>query len=363
MSQNIKEIKDRLAQIGFLQGHGAWVLVDGQFGSTGKGLAASVLAECFGDAVDCVTSNAGPNSGHTSYHGDTKIVLQQLPSFAVWAHQEGTWNGKVFLNAGAIIDVERLTQEIADWDAQDWVNVSAYAAKITDRTKADEKHLIGAVGSTGKGTGAALAAKILRDPEAVTGSIDSYSALVDGGANVVHGFKINPLWTTLVEVSQGYSLSLNASGMYPYTTSRDCTVAQAMSDAGLHPLDFVDSLMVVRTYPIRVAGNSGPCYPDQTELTWDELGQTPEITTVTKKVRRVFTWSKEQFKEALRMNRPSVLFVNFMNYLPEGTDHDEWLDANVYAPYYEIAGAGPRVVLLGYGATNDDVVLHKRATP
>ena len=69
-----------------LQKKGAHVLVDGQFGSTGKGLLASYLAEKAWDEgidFDIVVTSAGPNSGHTFYHKGEKIVLKMLPSFAV----------------------------------------------------------------------------------------------------------------------------------------------------------------------------------------------------------------------------------------------------------------------------------------
>lgn len=347
-------IKATLKSAGFFQGSGAWAIVDGQYGSTGKGLVAAVLAECFAADVELVTSNAGPNSGHTSYYGGTKIVLQQLPSFAVYARKMG-YEIPVYMNGGAIIDVQRLSDEITEWDMRDLVSVHASAAMITPESKANEAHLVGSVGSTGKGTGGALAAKILRDPKAVIGGLVnqfSYPFDVKDG----HVF-IDCSAKVLLEVSQGFSLSINASGMYPYTTSRDCTIGQALADAGIHPYTYRDCVMVVRTYPIRVAGNSGPHYPDQKEITWDELGQVPEITTVTKKVRRVFTWSDEQFLRAVHANRPGVVFVNFMNYLGEDVDRDAWLEEHILKNYHSVMGCSPKAVLLGYGPGVDDVEL------
>ena len=54
--------------------------------SPGKGLLASWLAEravAENIPFNGVITSAGPNSGHTSYFGDQKIVLKQLPTFAV----------------------------------------------------------------------------------------------------------------------------------------------------------------------------------------------------------------------------------------------------------------------------------------
>lgn len=341
-------IRNALIDAGLFQKQGAYVLVDGQYGSTGKGLAASFLAEVMGDFVQVVTSNAGPNSGHTSYFGDEKVVLCQLPTMGVMTAKFEMGLPMIYMNAGAIIDIDRLNQEITDHSNFWGVVVDPAAAIVTNIAKLNEQGMHERIGSTGKGTGAALAAKIMRDPTAVADAHqDGIDAIVGkaGGMDRV----------VFVEVSQGFSLSINAGGMYPYCTSRDCTVAQALSDAGLHPSTYRQSMMVVRTYPIRVAGNSGPCYWDQKETTWDELGQEPEITTVTKKVRRVFTWSDKQFCDAVRANRPDHLFINFMNYLPQV----HWPDfvRNVRDKYVEVMGRQPLSILLGTGPKNDDVVM------
>ena len=56
---------------------------------------------------------------------------------------------------------------------------------------------------------------------------------------------------------------------------------------------------------------------------------------------------------------PGVVMVNFMNYLHEGVDHEEWLMNNVYRPYYDAMGTNPKLVLLGYGPNNNDVRVHE----
>lgn len=360
-----------IAKAEFLKYPGAHVVVDGQFGSTGKGLFSGLLAELFLGEVDYVTTNAGPNSGHTSYYEGTRVVLRQLPTFGVIAHlvernpKEGRHYRKlpeIVLNAGAIIDLAVLHKEVQEYDIP--VTIDPAAAVVTDEAVLDEKSLVSAIGSTGKGTGAALAAKIMRKPGAVAldheDTIDKMGRVtiahdrmsdIDLYANALSSsFKI------LVEVSQGYSLGIN-EGMYPYTTSRQCTVAQAISDAGLHPSQFRTSAMVVRTFPIRVAGNSGPCYPDQREVTWEELGQTPELTTVTQKVRRVFTWSRQQFCDALAVNRPSVVFLNFCNYLENDPDELTVLIQSIQEDYRRVMGKDLKCLLGGFGPYSDDVVV------
>lgn len=361
------EVKEALIRAQFLMNPGFYAVVDGQYGSTGKGLLSSVLAEHLPGEVGIVTSNAGPNSGHTSYYGEDKVVLRQLPTFSVMHQLFHGEMPRTHLNAGAIIEPECLMAEVYTYVAQrQKLSVSNNAAVVDDRAKALEATLIGEIGSTGKGTGGALVRKILRSREAVFGGEREDGTLLDLSRefgvpdNLINmNAHIEKGQTVLAEVSQGFSLSLNAGGFYPFCTSRDCTVGQAMSDAGIYPSFFRDCAMVVRTFPIRVAGNSGPCYKDQQEVSWADVGQTPELTTVTQKVRRIFTWSKQQFMNAVNANRPGVVLVNFMNYLPEGTDHEAWLMENVYRPYYAVMQRNPKLVLLGYGPKNEDVRAHR----
>ena len=99
-----------------------------------------------------------------------------------------------------------------------------------------------------------------------------------------------------------------------------------MNDAGVHPSQLGKVCMSIRTFPIRVGnikdelgheiGNSGPCYEDQNELKFSDIGVPDEVTTVTKRVRRVFSFSCFQYSKALIAIRPDIVFVNFLNYMP-----------------------------------------------
>jgi len=46
------------------------------------------------------------------------------------------------------------------------------------------------------------------------------------------------------------------------------------------------------------------------------LGIEPELTTVTKLPRRIFTFSYDQYSESVRMLGVHKTFLNFANYLP-----------------------------------------------
>lgn len=357
-----QELKDKL-QLWFGGRPGAWVLSDGQFGSTGKGVIAGALAECFADKIDIVMSNAGPNSGHTSFYGDEKIILKQLPSFAVVAGKLFDPNGvgfapRIHLTGGAVIDPVLLRKEMLEhgWDS---VTVHPNAAVIDPLTKQADQSTVQKIASTGQGVGPAMMQKMMRDPD-VRSVMKQYDWSDEDW--IIERPLIRDVQEAAIffEVSQGYSLGIN-SGFWPHVTSRECTVSQALADAGLSPSFFRGSILSLRTFPIRVGNtenSSGPCYPDQMETDWSKLGVEPEYTTVTKRVRRVFTWSDIQFKEAVWANTPDVLFLNFVNYLKPG-DEEMFVWDHVIKPYVEVMSQMPRAILLGYGPKSSDIKVWK----
>jgi len=329
---------------------GAYFVVDGQFGSTGKGVIAAALGREFGDRANVVTNNAGPNSGHTHYdRDDRKVVLKQMPSFSAAA--EDWWSlftrQVTYLNAGAVINPERLADDADTTGIMPIVD--PHAAVIRPESMQSDEQTVRSVASTGQGVGPALAAKLSRDREAVMESLPtSHKWHVDR-------FPIMRDDRVFVEVSQGYSLGIN-SGFYPYCTARECSVQQAMSDARIPVSMFRRCILSVRTYPIRVGnteGSSGPCYDDQHEINWDDIGVEPEYTTVTGRMRRVFTWSNRQFQEAVRHNDADIIFLNFLNYLPE-EKQQPFVDG-VMDSYKDTMGKYPKAAIGGFGPRFSDL--------
>jgi adenylosuccinate synthase len=294
------------------------VVLGGQFGSEGKGLAAAWLAGQ--GKVDVATTNAGAQSGHTTRWRDgRKLVCYHLPTVGVL---QGI---TCYLNAGSVISPEGLVSEmLATKVNPSLVTIHSRAAIIDDmdrRAEGNESSPVAAIASTQKGVGEALSRKIRRSSPLAyrTESLAGFISEIDLNAEL----KANRVVT--VEIPQGTDLSLNGE-FYPYCTSRDCTVGAGLSDAGIHPSFLGDTIMVVRTYPIRVGnlvgadkreiGFSGPFWPDSRECKWDEFeGVEPEKTTVTGRVRRIATWSDRQYAHALQLNRPTVVMLNFVNYL------------------------------------------------
>lgn len=347
--------QNKMAERGWFKSQGAYVLVDGQFGSTGKGLAEQVLADLFGHRVNFITTNAGPNSGHTIYHPSTgeKIVLKQIPSFMAQAAIMKL-NIPCLLNSGAIVDPTILKSELdlvhGLLGCQPDVMIHQHAAAILPKHYQEQSSL-SAIASTQKGTGPALSDKILRKRFGVAETVHDFEDL-----QVLRNAAVSRSGVTFVSTAQGFSLGIN-TGFYPYTTCRECTVQQALSDARIPARALRKVIATYRTLPIRVGdtaqGSSGGWYPDQKELSWEELNLEPETTTVTGRQRRIATWSWQQFTEGLVVNDPDALFINFLNYLSQ--EEARGLVAKAAKRFGETLGRQPDFVMLGFGPRLYDV--------
>jgi len=158
----------------------------------------------------------------------------------------------------------------------------------------------------------------------------------------------------MLEGTQGFGLSLT-HGTWPYCTSTDTTAGQLAVDAGIPPRALTDVIMVARTFPIRVAGNSGPM-KDETD--WDSMSErlhkkVVEQTTVTKLTRRVGAWDEELVQRACNVNGPTEIALTFMDYMApedEGVTHyDELSDRSLsFIDYVERFFETP-VALIGTG--------------
>lgn len=349
----LEGVKEELRGRGWFNEPGAYVLVDGQFGSTGKGLLAGVLGETGLGRITHVTSNAGPNSGHTAYIDDFPVMTRQIPIASV-VHAHRRHPVQTYLNGGAILDLDVLHQEAGDEripPALLTIHPAATVIREEDKEcEADPGSGAAKIASTGKGVGAALAGKIRRECNVA----EFYKDDLPGECRALS-------WDwgrhrVFVETAQGFSLGIN-SEFYPYVTSRECTVMQAIADARI-PCQMVKKVAACyRTFPIRVGntanGHSGKGYPDQQEIDWKDLGVEPELTSVTKRVRRVFTWSRVQFKESVLANRPDLVFLNFLQYLDPS--RQPIFIKQVLDDYKEMIGRWPEVLLLGHGPRPEDV--------
>lgn len=342
----------------FCQPGKADVVIGGFWGSEAKGSAAAWLAHVlsFWDkAYGVVSTSAGAQAGHTSIHNGQERVVYHLPTAPLV-----TPGSQVYLNSGAIINPLKLQEEISEHDYLSRCSSFAIhpnAAIITPEcieAEGDRNSAQTRIASTRKGVGEALARKILRSGRIARDEpmLSPYVARWDLNCKLIGGC------STLLEVPQGFGLSVN-SQFWPHCTSRDVTVAQGLSDAQIHPSFLGQVMLVLRCHPIRVGaiveqgeqlGNSGDCYPDQHEMTWEEIGVKPEITTVTKRVRRVFSWSHQQVEDAFTACRPNLVYLSHADYVNDVKPY--LLSMRIAA---QAAGILMPAVVIGHGPTTNDV--------
>lgn len=346
--------------------HKCHMIIDLQFGSTGKGLLAGYLAKR-GDYDTAVCSFA-TNAGHTYVDKERglHVMTQQLPT-AITSPTVRT----VLIGPGALIHIPTLVAEVgvySDYMRGKRLIIHPQAAIVTDDHAAQEREGgMSKIGSTTKGVGAAMIQRIQRDPNNMNTAwahrqqLQAYcNAAVDADA---YRACLENAESVIVEGAQGFSLSMY-HGFYPYTTSRDVTPWQIAADCGL-PFKWASYIQVkgtMRTFPIRVNnrdGTSGPGYSDQKETTFGALGLEPELTTVTKLPRRIFTFSDEQTEQALWHCAgywETEIFLNFINYLPDLNSVDEMIKRIETPKIGGLVMNRPKVKWLGSGPDDLDVI-------
>lgn len=291
------------------------VVVGGQFGGEGKGKVAHFLAQEM-DALIAVRVG-GSNSGHTALDSfGNAVILRQLPTAALLP------DVACVLSAGSYIDVDVLLAEIEKVGlSHERLFIDPNAVIISEQEQLEEKNssLRKCIGSTLSGTGAALLKRISRSSSDLLAKnetrLQQYIRPVAPflRERLAKGERI------IIEGTQGFGLSLLHSQYYPYATSRDTTAATFVAEAGLSPLDVDDIVMVLRAFPIRVAGNSGPL---PNEIDWETLttesksGQPLiELTSVTKTKRRVARFDADLVRQAIMINQPSRIVMNHLDYI------------------------------------------------
>lgn len=295
------------------------IVVGGQFGSEGKGKVAHYLAkeQRASVAVRC----GGTNSGHTviDENGEAQ-VFRQLPTAAILP------DVKLALCAGSYIDVGILQEELARArvDAARLL-IDPYAVIITGSHRASESKsgLIGDIGSTGSGTGAAVIERLQRRQETLFAKdVPELSEYIEDVTGNLRS-RLNGKQRVILEGTQGFGLSPFHSKLNPYVTSRETTAAGFLSEVGLSPFDVDEVAMVIRAFPIRVGGNSGPL---PNEIDWDtvskECGKDSlcEWTSVTRHVRRVARFDPQIVIQAINANSPSLFFLNHLDYAPSHSE-------------------------------------------
>ncbi|GJM05332.1 MAG: adenylosuccinate synthetase [marine bacterium B5-7] len=291
------------------------VVVGGQYGSEAKGKVANYLIETL-DAT-CTVRVGGSNSGHTVYDKNKKIhILRQLPSGSVLP------NVLSVLPAGSYISIDQLLLEIKRLDfptSRLAIDPNAFILMTEHSLQESRSKNLLNIGSTLSGTGAAVSDRINRSGGLVLArDVKSIRDMVKPVLPILRE-RLDRGERIIVEGTQGYGLSVLHSPFYPFVTSRDTTASAVLSEVGLSPLDVDDVTLVLRTFPIRGAGTTGPL-PQETN--WETVTKSSnskmpitENTSVTKKLRRVAYFDSKIVVSAIAANSPTRIVMNHVDYV------------------------------------------------
>lgn len=297
-----------------------WVVVGGQYGSEGKGKIAAYIT--LQEEIDICVRCGGPNSGHCFVDESGEFrALRQIPTGYIRPET------RLLIPSGGLIDLGVLRQELDGLSlGPDRVGVDNRAMVIeeSDRIAEQGLRLRERLSSTLCGVGSAVSRRVLRGEDVRLAASAAAEAtwlkpyLVDTSAEINDG--IDRGKKVLVEGTQGFGLSLYHSERYPKTTSRDTSAAGCVSECGISPRLITEIILVLRTFPIRVAGEQAG-YMFQ-EIDWGTIQResaTPhplaEYTTVTGKLRRVGRFDYELARKAIAVNRPTAIALNFLDYI------------------------------------------------
>lgn len=326
------------------------VVVGGQYGSEGKGKVALLLADDMRASV--AVRVGGPNSGHTVIgpRGD-RWTLRQLPTASLIP------GVLCVLPSGSYVRPEILESELAMTgvpEAKVALDPQAVIIEDEDIRSEVDSDLRRSIGSTATGIGAAVVRRVGRLKKPTFASeVPRLSHLVRDTKAMLHQC-LSEDQRVVLEGTQGYGLSVLHSPHYPYVTARDTTAAGFLSEAGLSPLDVDDVVVVLRAFPIRVPGASGPL---PREIDWgvvtEESGSRQplvERTSVTNTVRRVARFDAAIARLAIQANRPTRLVLNHIDYVDSDCRDSDYLSDKALAFIARVeAAVGDRISLVGTG--------------
>lgn len=306
------------------------VVIGGQYGSEGKGKIAYHFAKK--QNATAVIRVGGSNSGHTVIddHG-VEWIFRQLPTAVLIPEVI------CVIPAGAYVNAEVLLKEIQKTGlSSDRLFIDPNAVLITENEIHIENSgaLKNEIGSTQSGTGAAVMKRIGRRGDVHFVSEDDRLDQYVRNTQPYLRHLLEEDKRILIEGTQGYGLSVLHSDHYPFVTSRDTSAAGFLAEAGLSPLDVNEVIMVLRSFPIRVGGNSGPL---KFETDWESVqsisgkdSSIREYTTVTQRLRRVAHFDPELVRKAIIANNPTTIVLNHLDYIDGRCETNQEITEKAY---------------------------------
>lgn len=282
-----------------------------QFGDEGKGVMVRHLAKT--EKFDFVVKTAGPNSGHSFYHGKDRFEFVQFPTASV----DGL---PIIFPSGSVINEEKFGEEIRTIGDVFGVVPEVYVhsmAALSKPMSEEEESFKKTVGTTGMGVGTARAEKMKRRGRLARDSKILAPYINDDKINMTMA---NSNKSLLVETGQGWGLSIDA-GYYPYCTSKNVHPSAELDAMGLyvsrgHSIKVVG---VMKPYPTRVPGSSGPLYG---ETTCEELGIPLQLSNVefhdgeySRAPARIGLWNDALVMKAMASLQPDVVCLAYADWL------------------------------------------------
>lgn len=252
-------------------------VIDGEAGSCGKAKVIGEIATDKSIKLGASITNCMPNAGHTFVNEEgNATIFRNIPVAVV------NPNTELFIGPGSAIDMEVFKKEYEK--ASRYLNdrkiyVHEMVPLIDDRHKQYERQHIKS-GSTFKGCGAVTVEKVIRDKklEFFKSFKNAVVCSNDEWLERLYNHLDNPSEYVMLEGAQGCDLDLNHSGNYPYVTSRNVSTSQLLADSGISPERLLQTIMVIRPFPIRISNitKSGEFiytgnYGRGEEFTWTQI--------------------------------------------------------------------------------------------
>lgn len=334
------------------------LVVGGQYGGEGKGKIAAFLAKQ--EQPDIVARTGGVNSKHTVVTNGKSLDLRQLPTACAVGFSK-----KVVYGAGSLIHIPTLFEEMEKLNIpKSQIFIDQNTGIITEENIREQRQdgRYAEIGSTLTGTGYATAQRALRKLPLAKEFAELSEML--GSAPEFFFNALQEHKTVLVEGHQGAGLS-NFHGDYPYTSNRDSTAAELLSELGLGPKHELRIMLVVKAFPTR---NHNGRLPN--EITIEEANRLGiqeyggGSWGVDNRRRRVGRIDIEELKRAVILNTPTEIALTGMDYFDiesKDSTSESSLSTEARRLISDIEGATQTPVsLISTGAETDSIIVKNR---
>ena len=292
------------------------VIVDLQYGDTGKGKVAHALAAS-GEYNPVLRYNGGANAGHTVYHNGQKVVTHQVPIGVLFGI-------KSVIGPGCVVNISALVREIQELTflgikTEGLIFVDKRAHVVTTE-HLEEDGSDAKIGTTKQGIGPAY-----RDKYGRVGKRMGDDVLSDFGKEFTSTmFKVVDIYhmlhesrdryKILCEGAQGFHLDVDW-GEYPYVTSSHCTIGSAVLN-GIPPKKIRKVIGTMKAYETYVGNRTD--YTDEANLIFQQIQIVGnEFGATTGRPRKVNWLNMDRAIMAANVNGVTDLIINKADVLQE----------------------------------------------